>query len=65
MAVRFEMLAGLVPMGTRGNMGDAQREFLKARGRCGANNACLTALYRARIVRLKSQYLSLKSRGPF
>ena len=65
MAVRFEMLTGLVPMGTRGDMGDAQREFLRQRTRCGASNNCLTALYRARISRLKSQYMSLKSRGPF
>ena len=65
MAVRFQMLAGLVPMGTRGDMGDAQREFLRQRARCGAGNNCLTALYRARIIRLKTQYLSLKSRGPF
>ena len=65
MAVRFETLAGLVGVGTRGDMGDAQRDFLKARGRCGANNACLTALYHARIATLKNEYQSLKSRGPF
>jgi uncharacterized protein len=65
MAVRFETLAGLVPMGTRGDMGDEQKSFLNRRRQCGANNACLTALYRARITRLKSQYQSLKSRGPF
>jgi uncharacterized protein len=65
MAVRFEMLTGLVGMGTRGDMGDAQREFLRQRRRCGADNVCLTGLYRARISKLKSQYLSLKSRGPF
>ena len=61
----FETLAGLVGMGTRGDLGDAQRDFLKARGRCGANNACLTALYQARIATLKSEYQGLKSRGPF
>jgi uncharacterized protein len=65
MVVRFETLTGLVGMGTRGDMGDAQRDFLKARGRCGANNACLTALYQARIATLKNEYQSLKSRGPF
>ena len=65
MAVRYQTLAGLVAMGTRGDMGDAQRDFLKARGQCQADNACLTALYRARIAKLKSEYDALKSRGPF
>jgi uncharacterized protein len=65
MAMRYQTLAGLVAMGTRGDMGDAQREFLKARGQCRADNACLTALYRARIATLKSEYAALQSRGPF
>lgn len=65
MAVRFQMLSGLVGMGTRGNMGDEQRVFLRWRARCGSDNACLTALYQARISALKSQYQSLKSRSPF
>ena len=46
-------------MGTRGDMGDAQRDFLKARGRCGANNACLTALYQARIATLNADAYGL------
>lgn len=65
MAVRYQTLAGLVAMGTRGDMGDAQQDFLRARTRCSADNACLTALYRARISKLKSEYDALKSRGPF
>lgn len=65
MAVRYETLAGLVAMGTRGDMGDEQKAFLGQRRQCGANRDCLTALYRARIARLKSGYQGLKSRGPF
>jgi uncharacterized protein len=65
MAVRFETLAGLVAMGTRGDMGDAQRDFLASRRRCGGNATCLTALYRGRIAILKNQYDMLKQRGPF
>ena len=65
MAVRFQTLAGLVGMGTRGDMGDEQKAFLSQRRRCGASNGCLTTLYRARIARLKSQYEGLKARGPF
>ena len=65
MAVRFETLTGLVAMGTRADMGDAQRDFLAARRRCGRGVACLAALYRARIAVLKNQYATLKQRGPF
>jgi uncharacterized protein len=65
MAVRFDTLAGLVGMGTRGNMGDAQRAFLVSRRRCGSDARCLTALYRGRIAVLKNQYDALKQRGPF
>ena len=65
MAVRFEMLAGLVPMGTRGDMGDEQRVFLTARKRCAADTTCLAALYRSRIAVLKNAYQKLKERGPF
>ena len=65
MAVRFETLAGLVPMGTRGDMGDEQRGFLAARRRCAADTACLAAAYRRRIAMLKSDYERLKRRGPF
>ena len=65
MAVRFETLTGLVAMGTRSDMGDAQKAFLRQRRQCGANTGCLTALYQARIGVLKSEYAALKSRGPF
>ena len=65
MAVRFEMLSGLVAMGTRGDMGDDQREFISKRARCGGDSKCLETLYRARIAALKSEYQDLKSRGPF
>jgi uncharacterized protein len=65
MAVRFDTLAGLVAMGTRGDMGDSQRAFLASRRRCGGDASCLTALYRGRIAVLKSQYEMLQRRGPF
>src|SRR5580704_2475236 len=52
MAVRFETLAGLVAMGTRGDMGDEQKTFLSQRHQCSANKDCLTALYQARIAKI-------------
>jgi len=65
MAVRFQTLSGLVAMGTRGDMGDEQMQFLAARHACGSDAKCLTPLYRTRIAVLKQQYESLKQRGPF
>ena len=64
-AVRFEMLTGLVPMGTRGHMQDEQQAWLVARNKCGSNQPCLVAAYRDRIAVLKDDYARLQSRGPF
>lgn len=47
---RFPML-----MGGNGDRHDEARAFLAARAKCGADTACLTALYTARITALKSQ----------
>jgi uncharacterized protein len=65
MSVRYEMLSGLVPMGTRGDMQEEQRTWLQKRAQCGANQGCLRATYDARIETLKKEYEQLKSRGPF
>lgn len=65
MSVRYQMLMGLVAMGTRGDMGEEQQSWLSARKKCGANEACLLAAYRQRIQTLKGEYANLASRGPF
>jgi uncharacterized protein len=65
MAVRYQMLTGLVAMGTRGDMQDEQQAWLKTRKACGGNQACLDTAYRSRIQRLKDEYANLASRGPF
>jgi uncharacterized protein len=65
MAVRYEMLTGLVAMGTRGDMQDEQQAWLKSRKECRDNQSCLVTAYRQRIDALKSEYAQLKSRGPF
>ncbi|MFL9863456.1 lysozyme inhibitor LprI family protein [Paraburkholderia fungorum] len=65
MSVRYQMLMGLVAMGTRGDMGEEQQSWLSARKQCGANQACLLSAYRQRIQTLKGEYANLASRGPF
>jgi uncharacterized protein len=65
MSVRYEMLTGLVAMGTRGDMQDEQQAWLKSRKACGGNQSCLATAYRQRIDALKNECASLKSRGPF
>jgi uncharacterized protein len=65
MAVRYQMLTGLVAMGTRGDMQGEQQAWLKARQDCGRDEPCLRAAYRRRIDTLKSEYAHLASRGPF
>lgn len=65
MAVRYQMLTGLVAMGTRGDMQDAQQAWLKSRSACGGNQSCLLNAYRRRIGALKDAYARLASRGPF
>jgi uncharacterized protein len=65
MAVWFEAITGLVPMGTRGAIQDEQLEWLKSRASCNSDRACLRAEYLARIEALKKHYEAIKSRGPF
>ena len=40
-------------MGASGNREDEARAFLKARGACGSDTACLTRLYETRISTLQ------------
>ncbi|MGF6573120.1 uncharacterized protein ABH945_005241 [Paraburkholderia sp. GAS333] len=65
MSVRYQMLTGLVAMGTRGDMQDQQQTWLKSRHACGESKSCLLDLYRQRIAKLKEQYAQLARRGPF
>jgi uncharacterized protein len=65
MAVRFQMLTGLVAMGTRGDMQDEQQAWLKSRHACGRDESCLLNAHRRRIATLKTEYAHLASRGPF
>jgi uncharacterized protein len=65
MAVWFEAITGLVPMGTRGAIQDEQLEWLKSRAACSSDRKCLRTEYLSRIEALKKHYEAIKSRGPF
>ncbi len=65
MATLFEVASHLVAMGQRGMLQDDQRAFLKARASCGADMACLTETYDARIKAINQVLQSIYSRGPF
>jgi uncharacterized protein len=45
MATLFGVVTSLVAMGQRGDIGDAQRQWLKQRDTCGGDTACLARAY--------------------
>src|ERR1700760_2574614 len=64
MATLFGVVTSLVAMGQRGDIGDAQRKWLKQRDACGEEAACLARAYQSRIDTLLSTFDSIASRGP-
>jgi uncharacterized protein len=65
MATLYKVLTHLLAMGGRGAVQDDQAEWLKARGECGADVACLTERYDERIRALNAGLEEVYSRGPF
>jgi uncharacterized protein len=65
MATLFGVVTSLVAMGQRGDIGDAQRKWLKERSACGDNTACLARAYQSRIDSLSASFDAIASRGPF
>jgi uncharacterized protein len=65
MATMFGIVTSLVAMGQRGDIGDAQRKWLKQRNACGDDNACIARAYQSRIAVLSSAFDAIASRGPF
>ncbi|HUB65668.1 MAG TPA: hypothetical protein VL996_14695 [Methylocella sp.] len=65
MATLFGIATSLVAMGQRGDIGDAQRQWLKTREACGGKVACLTKAYDARIAQLNQVIDDIASRGPY
>ncbi|WP_158817149.1 lysozyme inhibitor LprI family protein [Methylocapsa sp. S129] len=65
MATLFGISMSLVAMGQRGDIGDAQLQWLKTREACGGDVACLTQAYAARNAQLSGIIDDIASRGPY
>jgi uncharacterized protein len=65
MATLYQWATAFVGMGQRGDIQDAQRQFLKQREACGADTACLRRIYETRIGQLQRVMEEVRARGPF
>ena len=65
MATLYGIATALVAMGQRGDLGDAQRQWLQRRDACGRDVACLTKAYKDRISQLSQVIAAIASRGPY
>jgi uncharacterized protein len=59
MATTFELISGLLAMGSRGTLQDEQTAWLKNRQACGADAACLKTSYETRLKQLDDAYKHL------
>ncbi|MDF0698878.1 lysozyme inhibitor LprI family protein [Rhizobium sp. MC63] len=59
MATTFELLSGLLAMGSRGTLQDEQTAWLKKRQECGADAACLKAAYEERLKQFGETYKNI------
>jgi uncharacterized protein len=65
MATLYGIAMSLVAMGQRGDIGDAQKQWLKTRAACGANIACLSKAYDDRISQLNKVIDAIAANGPY
>ncbi len=65
MATLYQWGTAFVGMGQRGNIQDAQRNFLRERDACGIEVRCLRQVYDARIERLQGVMELVREKGPF
>jgi uncharacterized protein len=59
MVTTFDLLSGLMAMGSRGTLQDEQTAWLKKRQACGNDIACLKASYESRLKQLDETYKHL------
>jgi uncharacterized protein len=64
MSVLYTQLKSLLGMGARGDLEDAQVTWLKRRGACGSDRACLDRAYEERLQQLRAGFEALAKRGP-
>ena len=64
MAVRFDILKDLLPMGGRGKLREDQEAWLAERRTCGADVACLRQIYEARLKTLRGVFAEFAKQGP-
>jgi len=65
MATLYGIATALVAMGQRGDIGDAQVQWLKQREACGGSLTCIEAAYAKRIPELQAVIDSVVAKGPF
>ncbi|MFS8113941.1 hypothetical protein QD460_19625 [Rhizobium jaguaris] len=56
MVTTFDLLSGLLAMGSRGTLQDEQTAWLKKRQACGADAACIKGAYEERLKALDETY---------
>ncbi|MDM9629367.1 lysozyme inhibitor LprI family protein [Rhizobium sp. S152] len=56
MVTTFDLLSGLLAMGSRGTLQDEQTAWLKKRQECAADAACIKATYDERMKQLDETY---------
>lgn len=64
MATRFEILKDVLPMGGRSKLREDQETWLSERRTCGADAACLKAIYDARLKVLRAVQSEFSKQGP-
>jgi uncharacterized protein len=65
MATLFGVVMSLVAMGQRGDIGDAQRKWLRERDACGDDSVCIARAYQSRIAAVSATLDTIASHGPF
>ena len=61
----YDLTTKLVAMGQRGDLQDAQRQFLIDRRACGARASCIAPLYQKRIDAMMAIMAKVVQAGPF
>ncbi len=64
LAVRFDILKSLLAMGNRAQLQDDQEAWLKERGTCAADTACLRQVYETRLKVLRGVFAEFAKQGP-